>query len=185
MKTGDSSNLNLLPSQAKFQAARMKLQEILRRYMFFALILWLTVVVLMIILYFGSNYILEQRNKKYQQILTDFQSNTEELVVNQLVKYRTKVLGQVLKNRYEYSVAFEKINSIFADKVKLSKFELDVDKKFTVKVIALDKDSVDYIEEKIEQANSNNLEGVKSINIVNTNYSIDDAWLITLEVVLK
>jgi hypothetical protein len=153
--------------------------------MSFALILWLAVVVITTVLYFGSSYVLEQQNKKYQQTLTDFKSSSEEIIVNQLLKYRTKVLGQVLKDRYEYSVAFEKINSIFTDKVKLSKFELDIDKNFSINVIALDKDSIDFVEEKVAQANSGKLEGVKSINISSVSYSVTNAWTINMEVVLK
>jgi hypothetical protein len=114
MKTGDSLNLNLLPSQAKFQAARMKLKGVLRKYMTFALVLWLAIVILVIVLYFGSGYVLDLQNKKYKQALTDFQGKSEEIIVNQLLKYRTKVLGQVMKDRYEYSVSFEKLNSILS-----------------------------------------------------------------------
>lgn len=186
MKTGDSSNLNLLPSQAKFQATRMKLQENLKKYMSFVIVLWVVVVLLMVVVYFGSGYVLTVQNNKYKQALSDFQGNSEEVIVNQLLKYRTKVLGQVLKDRYEYSVAFKKINLIFEDRVKLSTFELDKDKNFMVKVIATDKESLDFVEKKVSLANSGELEGIKAITINSaSNTVVNGFWTVTMGVILK
>jgi hypothetical protein len=185
MKTGDSSNLNLLPNQAKFQAARMNLQRILRRYMSFAVFLWLAVVVLTIVLYFGSKLVLSSQNKKYNQVSADFQGKSEEVMINQLLKYRTKTLGQVLKDRYEYSAAFEKINSIFSEKVKISKLELNKDRDFMVKVTAMDKESVDFVEKKVFEANKGEIDGVKNMLINNASYTIGGIWSINMEVTLK
>ncbi len=67
MKRGDSSNLNLLPSRAKFQAAKMKLQATLRHYMAIAIVLWVAVIILVGALFFGSGLVLSLQNKKYNQ----------------------------------------------------------------------------------------------------------------------
>jgi len=185
MKTGDSSNLNLLPSQAKFQAARMKLQGILRQYMSLALVIWVAVIIVVVVLYLGSNFILNLQNKKYQQSLSSLKGMSEEVVTNQLMKFRTKVLGQVLKDRFEYSVAFEKINSIFTEKAKVAKFELNKNKEFIIEVRAPDKEALNYVEDKVAEANKGLVDGVKTITIDSANYTLGNNWSINMEVALK
>lgn len=186
MKTGDSSNLNLLPSQAKFQAARMKLKAILRRYMSFALVLWVTLIIVTVVLYFGSDLILTSQNKKYQQALTSYKSLSQEIILSQLLKYRAKVLGQVLDSRFEYSSAFEKVNSIFSEMAKVSRFELDENKEFAVEVLATDKNSVNYVEDRVAEANKGKVEGVKKIIIKGANYNANSGnWLVNMGVTLE
>lgn len=185
MKTGDSSNLNLLPSQAKFQVARMKLRKTLRRYMAIALIGWVAVVIVVAVLYFGSDFILKLQNKKYDGALSSYQNMSSDIILNQLLKYRAKVLGQVLKDRFEYSAAFERINSIFSNRAKVSKFDLDKDKGFMVEVSVSNKESLDYVESQIMEANKGNIEGVEKIIIESATYSFDGTWLVNMEVSLK
>ena len=185
MKTGDTSNLNLLPSQAKFQAARMKLQSTLRHYMSIVIIFWVAGVLLVTVLYFGSDFVLKFQNKKYDQAMASFKGLSQEIVINQLLKYRTKVVGQVLKDRFEYALAFERINSVFANKARVSKFELSENRDFIVEVSALDKEGVNYIEDRAVEANEGKIEGIKSIKITGASYRIDNAWTIAMEVVLK
>lgn len=184
MKTGDSSNLNLLPSQAKFQAARMKLQATLKHYMSLIIIFWVAGVLIVTVLYFGSTFVLNFQNKKYDQALSSFKSLSQEIVINQLLKYRTKVVGQVLRDRFEYALAFERINSVFAGQARVSKFELNEDKSFMIEVSAVNKEGVDYIEDRAVDVNDGKVEGIKSIKINGASYKIDGLWTVSMEVVL-
>lgn len=185
MKTGDSSNLNLLPSQAKFQAARMKLQTTLKHYMSLLIIVWVAGVLVVTLLYFGSNFVLNFQNKKYDQALTSFKSLSQEIVINQLLKYRTKVVGQVLKDRFEYALAFERINSVFSGKARVSKFELNENRDFIIEVSAVDKEGVNYIEDRVIDVNDGKVEGIKSIKISGASYKVGGVWTIAMEVALK
>lgn len=185
MKTGDSSNLNLLPSQAKFQAAKMKLRATLRHYMAIAIVLWIAVMILVGALFFGSGFVLSLQSKKYDQSLASYRGLSQEIILNQLLKYRSKVLGQVLDDRFEYSAAFEKINSIFSEKAKVSGFELNKNKEFVVNVLAADKNGVDFVENKVAEANDGVMEGVQKITIKNVSYVVNGGWAINMEVVLK
>lgn len=185
MKTGDSLNLNLLPSQAKFEASRMKLQKVLRRYMSMAVILWVVVIVVVIVLYFGSDFILKLENKKHNQSLNNYKGLSQEIVTNQLQKFRSKVLGEVLKNRFEYSFAFEKINSIFSEKAKVSNFKLNENKMFLVEVSAADKEAVNFVEDKVADINNGKEEGVEKAEIKNASYQLGGSWTIEMEVFVK
>lgn len=185
MKVGDSLNINLLPSQAKFQADKIKLKKTIRHYEMMALGGWLVFLTGAFILFFGSGVILSSSQKKYQQAVNIFQSDTEGIVLNQLLKYRAKALGQVLNDRFEYAASFEKVASIFSDKAKVAEFELnDKDKSFTMTVTASDRDGVDYIEDRVEEVNLGKVEGVKKIIITGVNYQVRGEWSINLEVMI-
>ncbi|MDD3998872.1 MAG: hypothetical protein PHR98_02065 [Candidatus Shapirobacteria bacterium] len=185
MKVGDSLNINLLPSQAKFQADKIKLKKKIRHYEMMALWGWLVFLIGAFVLFFGSGIILSASQKKYQQAVNIFQSDTEGIVLNQLLKYRAKALGQVLNDRFEYAASFEKVASIFSDKAKVSEFELnDKDKSFTMTVRASDKDGVDYIEDRVLEVNEGKVEGVKKITITGVSYQVRGEWLIDMEVMI-
>lgn len=183
MKIGDSLNINLLPSQAKFQADKIKLKKTIRHYELIVLEFWLAIVIGVFVLFFTAGFILNNNQKKYQQRVNIFQNNTEGIVLNQMLKYRAKALGQVLKDRFEYATSFEIVASIFSDKARISEFELnDKDKTFTLTVVAMDKETVDYIEDRVREVNEGKVEGVKKIIITGVDYQILGEWSINMEV---
>lgn len=185
MKVGNSLNINLLPSQAKFQADKIQLKKTIRHYEMMALGGWLVLLLGAFGLYFGSGFILSQSQKKYQQAVNIFQSDTEGIVLNQMLKYRAKALGQVLKDRFEYAASFEKAASIFSEKAKVSEFELnDKDKIFKMTVIATDKEGVDYIEDRVGEVNEGKVNGVKKITITGANYQVGGEWSVEMEVMI-
>ncbi|MFA6007190.1 MAG: hypothetical protein WC784_00905 [Candidatus Shapirobacteria bacterium] len=184
MKKGDTSNLNLLPSQAKFQAAKMKLQKTLHYYMSLVGILWFAIVILVVVLYFGSTFVLNLQNTKYKQALNGLQSLSSDIVTGQLLKYRAKVLGEVLKNRFEYSTAFEKINSLFGSEVKVTDFVLEGKNQFTVTTQTTGKNNVDSIENKVEEINLGKVDGV-SKTIISSADQDGENWSIKMELYLK
>ncbi|HNY04789.1 MAG TPA: hypothetical protein PKI92_03480 [Candidatus Woesebacteria bacterium] len=185
MKVGDSLNINLLPSQAKFQADKIRLKKTIRRYEMRFLGVWLVFLIGAFILFLGSGIILSGSQKKYQQAVNVFESNTEEIVLNQLLKYQAKALGQVLNERFEYAASFEKVASIFSDKAKVSDFEInDQDKSFTMTVTTADKEGIDYVEDRVDEVNEGKVEGVKKIIITGVSYQVRGEWSINLEVMI-
>lgn len=179
-------NLNLLPNQAKFQAERMKLQASLKKIMIWALGVWLVIVVIVLGLYFGSDLLLNLEEKKYSQSLASFKAMAPEVVAGQTLKYRAKVLGQVLKGRFEYSAAFERINSLFEENVKIVKFELKEKESFDVQVEGKGPGAIDYLESRVEEVNRGGVEGIKTIIMDKVTYtSSEDSWKVYLEVYLK
>lgn len=185
MKTGDSSNLNLLPSQAKFQASKMKLKATLRKYMLWVSIVWATIVVGVLVMYFGSDLVLKVQNNNYDKALASYKGMSQDIVLTQLLKYRAKVVGQVLSNRFEYSSAFMMVNSIFGDRAKVEKFELDENKQFNVEVTAGDRETVDFVEDRAAEVNEGSFEGVKSIEIIGASYTLYGNWLIKMRIILE
>lgn len=185
MKTGDSFNLNLLPSQAKFQATRMRLQATFRRYMAIGAGLWVLVILVTVIMSIITSASLNVENKKYEQAFNSFKGMSDEIVMSQLIKYRIKILGKVLNDRFEYSTAFEKVVSIFSKNVELMKFEIDQNREFKVVVRAVDKEGVNFVEDKVSEVNSGKVDGIKNIKINSASYEKTGEWLISMGVVLK
>jgi len=185
MKIGDSLNINLLPSQAKFQADKIKLKKTIRHYEMMALGGWLVLLIGALVLFFGSGIILSGSQKKYQQAVNIFQSNTDGIVLNQMLKYRAKALGQVLNERFEYAASFEKVSTIFSDKVKIVNFELnDIGKSFTMLVTTNGKEGMNYIEDRVLEANEGKIEGIKNMTIRGVSYEVGKEWSINLEVMI-
>lgn len=179
-------NLNLLPNQAKFQAERMKLQALFKKIMIYAIVVWVVIVVIVGALYFGSDYVLGLEAKKYSQTLASYKAMAPEVVAGQTLKYRAKMLGQVLKERFEYSSAFERVNSLFKENVKIIKFELKDKERFDVQVEGNGPGAIDYLESRVAEVNEGKVEGVDRAVIGEvTHTQNDDKWKVNLEVYLK
>ena len=184
MKLGSSANLNLLPSQAKFQADRMKLQKKLRQYLLVAVVIWVSVGILTLALNLVFNFRLKHEEKKYNQIITTLKSMDQEIALSQLIKYRIKVLGEVLKERFEYSTAFETINGLFSEKASLGKFNMDANKAFEIEVLANDRETLDYIENRVRRINEGEVPEVSKITMKEAVVA-GNSWTVNMEVVLK
>ena len=184
MKLGSSANLNLLPSQAKFQADRMNLQAKLRHYILVAVVIWLSLGILTLALNITFDLRLKQAERRYQQSLEALKSMDQEIALSQLIKYRIKVLGEVLKERFEYSTAFETITNLFAEKASLGKFNMDENKKFEIEVLASDKESLDYIEDRVKRINQGEVPGVKNVTMKQA-VAEAEQWSVTMAVDLE
>lgn len=163
----------------------MKLQALLKHYMMVAIVFWVLLMVVVAFLHFGSIFVLGFVNKKYEKAFNSYKSLSREIMVNQSLKYRSKVLGTVLKNRFEYSSAFEKINTVFGEKAKVAEFELGNRGEFSLVVSADDKEGVDFVEERVLEINNGQVEGVKKAIIKDVAYALGEAWKIEMEVILK
>lgn len=184
MKIGSSANLNLLPSQAKFQADRMNLQKKLRQYILVAAVIWVSLGILTLALNLIFNFRLKYEERKYNQTVEALKNMDQEIALSQLIKYRIKVLGEVLKERFEYSTAFETISNLFAEKATLGKFNMDENKKFEIEVLASDKESLDYIENRVKRINNGEVPGVKMV-VMKKAVAEDGLWTVNMEVGLE
>jgi hypothetical protein len=183
MKLGSSANLNLLPSQAKFQADRMKLQKKLRQYILVAVVVWVSLGVLTLALNVAFNLRLRYEEKKYNQTVAALKSMDQEIALSQLIKYRIKVLGEVLKERFEYSTAFETISNLFSE-ANLGKFNMNENKKFEIEVLANDQKTLDYIENRVKRINDGEVPEVSAVTMKQAIVT-DDSWTVNMEVTLK
>ncbi|MBP6891912.1 hypothetical protein KBB92_03210 [Candidatus Shapirobacteria bacterium] len=184
MKTGDSSNLNLLPNQAKFQLERMQLKAKIRKIIIIVVITWLSVGLITLALNMAVDSVFKSEDRKYQQSLTTLRSMDKEITLSQLIKYRIKVLGEVLSERYEYSTAFENINNLFSPQASLDKFNMDEHRNYTIEISVKDEDTLNFVEDKVKRINNGEVEGVKKVNMKKA--VVDgELWKVNMEVIIK
>lgn len=169
-----SLNLNLLPSQAKFQAAKIKYQKLANKISIIMITVWLVLGMGVVGWYFGSQWWLKSEKNKYNQAVTNMMSMKDEVIGSQLIKFRAKILGKVLNERFEYSEAFNLVNNLFGQEIEIKKLELKEKSMFTLSLAAEGKAEIDQIEKKIVEINKGEIDGVDKLDLKKIIY---DRWL--------
>ncbi|PJE67204.1 hypothetical protein COU93_00045, partial [Candidatus Shapirobacteria bacterium CG10_big_fil_rev_8_21_14_0_10_36_6] len=101
-------------------------------------------------------------------------------------KFRAKLLGKVLRERFEYAQAFNMVENIFDSKIEIRDFELKEKKYFVMSVIASSDDAMKQVETRVAEVNMGTEPEVKNIVVKSAVYTKNTAqWLVTMEVYLK
>lgn len=177
-------DLNLLPSEAKFQAQRIHFRQKARMMAKIIVGIWIVSILVVFGVWFGSNQLLTREQNSYSNSLTAFNGLTSSIALNQKLRYQAKLVGQILDSRYEYAKAFTTIKSFLPDGVAVNRLELGKENIFQIEATAGDNQTMDLIEKKVESVNRGEVEGFKSVAL----QSIQDnrnSWKLTLEVTLK
>jgi hypothetical protein len=178
-------DLNLLPSQAKFQAVLMRMKGLAKRTTTILIIVWLSVVLIVSILWLGGRWWLESAKANYQKELNSFLSMSEVTVTSQIVKFRAKLLGKILADRFEYYGAFSKVSKLFAEEVTVKDFTLKDMTKFKLTLLVGRGELLDGVEKRIEEINKGLVAGIKGAKILEVSYSrAGREWTVNLEVEL-
>lgn len=123
-------DLNLLPSVAKFQAAKIRLKKKIFLFMSIFLGVWVTFMVL-IFIFFGVNSLLLIKAKRDNETALDkYKSLVTNVVLSKKNKYQAKIVGKVLSERFEYGSSIEKIMGIFSGDITLEDFKIKNKKQF-------------------------------------------------------
>lgn len=179
-------SLNLLPSQAKFQVERMQAIALSRKILTIYLVAWVIITAIIFASEQGVIWWLKQENNKYQAIVADFLQSSSEIVTSQTIKFRAKLLGKVLADRFEYSDAFNIVGSIFDSNLVVKNFELKERTYFAMTIVASDAAAMKSLESKVDEINSGVDPKIKKIVLQSASYSkISREWLVSMEVYLK
>jgi len=145
--------LNLLPSVAKFQAAKMKLKKMIRQIMIVFLSFW----ILSAIIIFGwlgiNSFLLKQAEAKNTKTLNSYKSLATNVILSKKNKYQAKLVGQVLKERFEYGSLIKKIMDFFPENIYLKNFEIKSKKQFVLEGVLINGLDMNYIEDKVRDIN--------------------------------
>ena len=177
-------NLNLIPSKAKFQAARIKLQKRVRLIITVVLVVWFTSGVII----FSLSGLMKVRassataNKK--KVQENYNSMQDNIVTSQKLKYKAKMVGGVLDSRFEYGRSFEIVGQLFPSAINIRNYDLKEDGVFEIKGTTSEKINVDLLEETVSVVNRGDNEKLKNAKI--TSLAIKDGvWDFSMEVTLK
>lgn len=173
--------LNLLPSVAKFQAAKIKLKKRINFGMGIFFGCWVLLVVVILSWFWFSNYSLKKTESKNTIALNNYKSLATNVVLSKKNKYQAKLVGQVLKERFEYGSSIEKIINLFSKNITLENFEIKDKKKFLLKGTMVDGINVSEVEDKVRDINLGLYPdfGLAKLNSVVIDYN---SWTFEMEV---
>lgn len=173
--------LNLLPSVAKFQAAKIRLKKKINLSMIIFLGGW----VLYVLIVFGwlgfNNYSLNLTKKENTKSLNQYKSLITSVVLSKKNKYQAKLVGKVLSERFEYGASIDKITSIFSENIILENFEIKNKKQFILKCVMANGVNMIEVEEKIRDINNELISGFKSAKLSSVSISAL-GWAFEMEV---
>ena len=173
--------LNLLPSMAKFQMAKVKLKRMINLGMVIFLSFW----VLLTVIIFGwlgtNNFLLKQAETKNTKVLNSYKSLATSVVLSKKNKYQAKLVGQVLKERFEYGSLIKKITDFFPENVSLENFEIKSKKQFITIGVLTNGLDMNFIEDKVRDINRGVYPDFSSAKL--TSIKIDsNIWSFEMEV---
>lgn len=179
-----SQDINLLPSQAKFQAKKIVLKSKINSFLWVFGGGWITLLIVVLGVFWISKLIVGQLDKKYQTSFNQYKNLLSSMVVNQQVKYQAKVVGQVLGERFEYGSSIDRVRSLFPESIKIEDVQIEDKEKIILKGTIVDGQQITELEQRIVSINNNEVEGFSRAILTNIQIR-SGVWSFTMEVKLK
>lgn len=176
--------LNLLPSVAKFQAARINLKKKIGKVMAIFLAVWVLSIITIFTLWGIKGLLLKTAKKNNVFVLDKYKSLVTNVVLSKKNKYQAKLVSTVLSQRFEYGESIKKITTIFSENINLENFEIKNKKQFVLKYSVANGIDVKEVEEKIRDINDGFLPDFKSAKLNSIGVK-DNVWSLEMEVELK
>lgn len=177
-------NLNLLPSQAKFQAARIKLKETIKKFLIGFSVVWFILVLVVVGLWLAANASLSNSLKRYDETAAQYISLSNNIFLSERLKYQAKLVGKVLKDRFEYSVPLRKIDNLFSSNIKVEKSDIRDQSNFVLTGSFSGNKNMEEIEKKIQDINAGLVEGFTGAKVTALSTSAG-LWKFEVEVTTK
>lgn len=178
-------SLNLLPSEAKFQAQRIRLKSIINNFLWIVGGIWILLLISTFGWWFFLNLRSDQLNKKYQSRLADYKSRIDDVALTQKIKYQAKVVAKVLGSRFEYGEAMSLAATVFPNSVKIEDIQIKEDKVFELSGSVDQGSLMDEIEAKVAEINNGEIDGLLSAKIVKVDINPVEGWQFVVDLFLK
>jgi type II secretory pathway component PulF len=179
------SELNLLPSQAKFQAQRMHIKALVATFLWIFGGFWVIFLVVVLGIFLIFQVILNQLTKNYQKNESQYANLLGSIVINQKVNYQAKIVAKVLSDRFEYGKSMEIVKNMFSNGVVVDSMDIVDIKLFSVTGHLVDGQEMNAVEDKISQINNGEIDQFVSAKLTDVKVSIDNSWTFKVEVKLK
>lgn len=177
-------NLNLLPSQAKFQAARIKLKARIKVFLIGISGLWFVLILVVVGMWIAANAKVSSSTKKYNEAAKQYVALSSNVTLSERLKYQAKLVGKILNERFEYSTPLKKVSSLFSEKIIVEKFEIRDQNSFVLSGMFSGNKNMDEIEKKTQDINAGLVEGFTSAKVTALT-TIAGLWKFEVEVTTK
>ena len=177
-------NLNLLPSQAKFQASRTKLKTTIRTFLVGLAGVWVIIILIVAGMWINGNSRVNTSTKKYNEAVKQYVSLSNNVTLNQRLKYQAKLVGKILNERFLYSMPLRKVSGIFSDAIIIEDSKIRDQSTFVLSGSFVGNKNMDEVESKINNINSGLMEGFTSARVTSLT-TIAGLWRFEVEVNTK
>jgi hypothetical protein len=106
------------------------------------------------------------------------------MILNQKIKYQAKIVAKVLSDRFEYGESMKLVSGLFSDKVIINDLDISDKRKFEISGNVIEGESMNEVEDLVEQINAGLVSGIKSAEIKNVSVDVIKGWNFTMEVEL-
>ncbi len=174
-------DLNLLPSVAKFQAAKVKLKKKIIFFSTIFLAIWVFLLVVVFVWLGINNILLTRAKKNNTMVLDQYKSLVTNVVLSKKNKHQAKIVGSVLSKRFEYGASIEKIINLFSGAIILEDFKIADKKHFVLNGKVNDGSEFIQVEEMIRDINLGLMPDFKSAKLSNISIK-DNVWIFEMGV---
>lgn len=181
----NTMSLNLLPSSAKFQATKIRLQKKIRIIIVWLLIGWMLTTTIFFVVGWLLGLKLDSVNAKNKSVTSSYTALSDSIILTQDMKHKAKMVAGVLDKRFEYGQSFKLINMLFDSGISLDKYELGDNGVCKVEGSMLTREGVDRLEEIIDEINLGERVGLSQAKLVGLSADKNLGWKFVMEVNLR
>lgn len=176
--------LNLLPSVAKFQVAKVKIKRRVLVFIIAISVIWFTITASVFGTWIWQNNQLVVVKRNYEKVYAEYKKKADLLITSQRLKYQAKAVGEVLATRFEYGTAITNINKLMPEGVSITNFAVKSKNEFEINYETVDGKMIDEVEKKMDEINKGKIEGFAGAEL----NSIEDrtsVWVFKLHIKTK
>lgn len=177
-----SNKLNLLPDAAKLHARSIRLKKVAGKISLTIGIVWVFSLLVLLGVFIFFNTRLQIATTNYNKSNRAFDSYRDVVLATQNLRYSAKLVGEILKNRFEYSTAFSKMDKIFDKEVIISSIELKDRQYFDIRGKALTNNDMEKVEKQIMAINKGLVPEFTYAKLVSLTWSVEEGWDFGMEV---
>lgn len=181
-----SMDLNLLPSRAKFQAAKIKLKQRVTWFNWIFVSAWFLIVLVVLLISFINKTRLDSADKNLALEEGRYNSLADDASISYQIKYVAKLVGKVLNDRFEYGTSIKKINNLFSPGIELTDYQIGKTNKFNLSGSISDGSKMDEVEQTVKDINNGKMPDFTSAKLSSVAIGKDGVgWIFEMEVQLK
>ncbi|MFH1561693.1 MAG: hypothetical protein ABID04_03930 [Patescibacteria group bacterium] len=122
--TMDKANINLVPTESRFQLAKLRFNQAVKRLTILSIVVCLVVFGLLGSVHLGVNYRLNSLNKEKQRLDREVKALSPQMDLQQTLRWRLKLVAQVLVDRVSFAQSLDNLKLILPIETEVKRMKL-------------------------------------------------------------